>query len=358
MKVGIVGAGPIGLGSAALLANGGHSPVVWSPRGSRVDPRSDRMQVRTAGALTARLEVATMPSPAGLRDTDVVLFCVLGNGHKSVLEAIAPHLRQEQVVVIFSHASLGALYLSKLLAQRGIAPTLLALGTTLTGGPIVDGEVQVRFIRPELDVAAVPAAAAPDGIRVLRALFGDRFVPADDLMAITLSNLNPQIHLANCLLNFTRIENGERWDNYGAITESVGRLVEALDEERLALAAAFGVRVRTAREHYLKSFPGLQPGSVHEMAQAVDAQRAGSSPGPKSLRTRWLTEDLPFGLAAVVALGKVAGVPVPRHSAGLALLSAAVGHDFAADNDLLAAIGLQDMSLSQLQARAREGWPR
>jgi opine dehydrogenase len=358
MKVGIVGAGPIGLGGAALLASRGHHPFVWSPRRPLVGAAANELEIRTAGLLTTRVVVPAISSPSGLADAEVVLFCVLGNGHKAVMDAIAPHLREGQTVVISSHSSLGALYLSRLLAQRGVAVPILALATTLTGGPIVNGEVQIRLLRNELDVAAVPVAALEQGLALLQSLFGDLFVPSVDLVAISLSNLNPQIHMANALLNFTRIENGERWDNYGAITACVGRLIEALDEERVALARAFGVRVRTAREHYLKSFSGLKEGgSVHEMAQIVNAQRAGSSPGPTSIRSRYLTEDLPFGICSTLAIARVAGVPMPLHEAGLALFSATCGHDFERDNDLLPALDLSGMTAEELHARARDGWP-
>ncbi len=358
MKIGIVGAGAIGLGTAALLASRGHTPIIWSPRGSRVDPASNRMQVKTTGALTADVDVETTSSPSGLATTDVVLFCVLGNGHKAVMEAITPHLRQDQTVVILSQCSLGALYLSKLLAARGVAPTILALGTTLTGGPIAKGEVHVRYIRNEVDVAALPAHALAEGLTVLRSLFGDLFVPADDLMAIALSNLNPPVHMALTLLNYTRVERGEDWDNFGEHTEGAGQLIEALDEERLAVAAAFGVRVRSVQEHFLKSFPGLQPSPIHEMAQAVKRSRPYPTPGPRSLNSRWLTEDLPFGITAIIAMAELAKVPVPLHAAGLALLSAAAGRDYKSENDLLPALGISSMKVQQLKAMAREGWMR
>ncbi len=353
-----MGAGPIGLGYAALLASRGHDPFVWSPRGSRIDPASNRLTVETTGLFSSRTSIRTIQDPAGLAEADVLLFCVLGNGHKAVFDAIAPHLHAKQTIVISSHSSLGALYLSRLLRARGVQPAILALATTITGGPIVDSQVHVRMLRNEIDVAAMPVTALPEGISLLRKLFGDIFVPSDDLMAISLSNLNPQIHLANGLLNFTRMESGERWDNYGGITESVGRLIEALDAERLAVAAAFGLRVRTAREHYLKSFTGLMPGSVHEMARQVNAQRAGSSPGPTSITSRYFTEDLPFGIVSTVAIARVAFVPAPLHESGLAVLSAACGRDFQSENDLLPQLDLPSLSLAQLHERARDGWPQ
>ena len=61
------------------------------------------------------------------------------------------------------------------------------------------------------------------------ALFGDRFVPRDDLIAVSLSNVNPQNHLGMALCNFTRIERSEQWANWSGLTPSVGRLIEALD---------------------------------------------------------------------------------------------------------------------------------
>ena len=76
-------------------------------------------------------------------------------------------------------------------------------------------------------------------------LFGDRFVPREDLIAVSLSNVNPQNHLGMALCNFTRIEKAEAWANWSGLTPAVGRLIEALDAERLAVAAAFGASVRT-----------------------------------------------------------------------------------------------------------------
>ncbi len=358
MKVGVVGAGPIGLGAAALLAERGHEPVIWSPRGSRVPAGAQAMTVRTAGLLACEHTVGVVHAPADLADADVLLLCVLGNGHRAVMDRLAPHIRDRQTIIVSSHASLGALYLSRRVAARGIAPTIAAWATTVTGGPIRDGVVQIRLLRPELDIAALPAGRLPAALDLSRTLFGDRFVAAPDLLAISLSNLNPPVHLANALLNFTRMERGEVWANYGCITPGVGRLIEALDAERLAVAAAFGLTVRTIFDHYRKTHGGLPEGvSVSQMSEIVEARRAGSSPGPATAATRYVTEDLPFGIHCIASIARVAGVPAPLHDAGLAILSAVYGRDFRRDNDLLPALDLAAMDAATLHRRCREGWP-
>lgn len=359
MQVGTIGVGPIGLGYAALLAGNGHTPIVWSPRGSCVPAGAAQIAIRTEGVFESETTARVVHDPARLAEAEVLVIAVLGNGHRAVMDRPAPHIRADQaVVIISSHASLGGLYLSRLLATRGIAPTIIGWATTVTGGPIKDGVVLVRMLRREIDVAALPARDLPRALVLSHTLFGDRFAPAQHLLAIALGNLNPPIHLANAMLNFTRMEFGEVWANHGCITPGVGRLVEALDSERLAVAAAFGLKVRSVFDHYHKTFDGLPEGlGVSATAAIIESRRKGAGPGPASITSRYLTEDLPFGIHPLIEIAKVAGVAVPLHEAGLALLSVACGRDFRADNDLLVPRDLAAMDAATLHARSRDGWP-
>ena len=52
----------------------------------------------------------------------------------------------------------------------------------------------------------------------------------DGLLAIALSNLNPQNHMGIALGNMTRMERGEVWSQGQNVTPKVGRLLEALDQ--------------------------------------------------------------------------------------------------------------------------------
>ncbi|WP_204325136.1 hypothetical protein, partial [Stenotrophomonas maltophilia] len=61
-------------------------------------------------------------------NADVVMIALPGYGHKLALDQAAPHLREGQTVIVSSHASFGALYLSKLLAARGISLPIVVWG--------------------------------------------------------------------------------------------------------------------------------------------------------------------------------------------------------------------------------------
>jgi len=353
MKVLVAGTGPVGRGYAAYLDQRGHEAQLFSPRGRVSGP----LRIDTFGYIEADVTLPVVDAPAAA-GADAVVIAVLGNGLRATIDALVPHLHDGQAVVVSSHSSFAALYLSRRLAERGVRPLIVAWATTVTGGPMVDGRVHVRLLRGEIDAATIPAERVDEGVALSAALFGDRFAPSLNLLAISLSNLNPPIHLANTLLNFTRVENGERWENFGGISPAVGRVIEALDRERLALAEALGVRVRTVFEHYRKSFSDMpDEDNVHALAQKVETQRKGSSPGPTSVNTRFITEDVPFGIQFIVALARVCGIAVPVHQAGLVWAGAAYNYDFADDNDLLPALGLEALSLDTLRAYATEGWP-
>ncbi len=339
MKVTILGAGAIAYGNAALLCRDGHEVTLWSPSGRRTATLAAGAPLTATGAFVGQFHPRIAASCAdALAGAEAVVVAVPGYGHRAVLDAAAPFLRDDQLVVFSSHMSLSALYLAGLLHKRGLTTPIAVLGTTVTTGrQTAPDAVAVNSIRARLDVAVLPDSASAKGMEVCRALFGDRFVPRRGLLAIALSNLNAQNHLAIALCNLTRMELGESWGQNRHITPAVARLIEALDAERLAIAAAFGVEVRTIHEHFHLSFH-VPKGPFAEMTHAL-AQRSGDVNGPTTLDSRYVTEDVPFGLVPTIRLAALAGVPVPLHESGVRLMSALYGRDFTAENDILPRLG-------------------
>ena len=303
MRVSILGAGAIAFGLAAYLAEAGHDPMIWSPTGARTKALAAGELLKATGVIEAvvRVRVAKDCKDA-IANADVVMIALPAYGHKMVMDAAAPHLREGMPVIISSHSSFGALYLSKQLAERKVSLPIVVWGTTLvTGRQSGPTEIDVATVRQKLDVATLPFDALDEGFQLCTTLFGDRFVKRDGLLAIALSNLNPQNHLGIALLNLTRMEKGEQWSQGGNITPAVGRFIEALDAERLAIAAHFGIAVRTVEEHFSLSFH-IPIGTVSKMNQEMDRQGRGGF-GPTTIESRYILEDVPFGLLPTVFFG-------------------------------------------------------
>ncbi len=355
VRVGIAGAGSIAFATAALLHENGHVPMLWSPSGNGTDA------LAAGGPLTATGAVETVFAPALAASAealvaanDVILIAVPGYGHKAVMDTLIPHLRPGQAVIISSHASFGGLYLADALAARGVRLPVIAWGTTaVTGRKTAPDRVQVNTVRARIDMCTVPESDAHAGQALCIRLFGERFLLRDGLLAITLSNLNPQNHMGIALANMTRMERGETWGQGENVTPNVGRLLEALDRERLAIAEALGLSVRTIFEHFHLSFH-VPVASISEMNQNMHREGRGGT-GPATADSRYVTEDVPFGLAVTSALGRIAGVPARLHEAGTEIFSAMYGRDFPAENDLLDAIGLQEMDIHTLRGAVRTG---
>ncbi|MFD2054324.1 NAD/NADP octopine/nopaline dehydrogenase family protein [Mesorhizobium calcicola] len=356
MRVSILGAGAIAYGLAAYLAESGHLPTLWSPSGQRTRALAAGELLKATGDIEATVPVRIAKDcKDAVANADVVVIALPAYGHRMVMDAAVPHLIDGVPVIISSHSSFGALYLSKRLAERKVKLPIVVWGTTLLSGrQLGPTEIHVTTIRQKLDVATLPFGAQDQGYELCTTLFGDRFVKRDGMLAIALSNLNPQNHLGIALLNLTRMEKAEQWSQGGNVTPAVGRFIEALDAERLAIAAHFGIAVRTVKEHFSLSFH-VPMGSVSEMNQEMDRQGRGGF-GPTTIESRYILEDVPFGLLPTVLLGKITRNPAILHESGVSILSASYGRDLKADNDILPALGIEGLSDVDLANLSRKGF--
>ena len=294
-----------------------------------------------------------------MTENDVLIVALPANGHKAVFTAIAPFLDERHHVIISSHSSLGALYLTWLVHQQlgaNVTVPITAWGTTICTARCSErGQVRVNTVRQSVDVCTVPEYRTHDALQLCSELFHQaEFRRRDGLLAVSLSNVNPQNHLGIALGNMARMEKGETWYQLLNVTPNIGRLLEALDRERLDIAKALGLQVKTIFEHFHLSFHVPISGSISDMNQEI--YTAGNDVhGPNTADSRYVTEDVPFGLTLIIALGQLVGRPAALHQAGLDIFSAMYGRDFMAENDLLQALELDKYTLEELQEAAYTG---
>ncbi|MEP2030767.1 MAG: NAD/NADP octopine/nopaline dehydrogenase family protein [Paracoccaceae bacterium] len=354
-RIGIAGAGSVAFGTAALLHKQGHLPMLWSPSGEGTKALN-AAPLRALGAIEVEFTPGIAISAQQLVESnDILIIALPAYGHKAVMDTLAPHIRDGQNIIISSHASLGAVYLAQALSARAINAPITAWGTTVVTGrrqaeSIV---VNVNTVRNRIDLCTVPDADSDRALTLCQRLFGDRFQPREGLLAISLSNLNPQNHMGIALGNMTRMERGETWSQGQNVTPKVGRLLEKLDLERLAIAKVLNLNVKTIFEHFHQSFH-VPIASISEMNQQMHDQGNGGT-GPATADSRYVTEDVPYGLQLTAVLGRLVGHPAILHEAGIEVFSAMYGSDFTKENALLNALNLDRFSLYDLQQASRTG---
>jgi opine dehydrogenase len=94
MCIAVLGGGAIGLGTAALLIERGDQPVLWSRSGHAAS-------LEVSGALAGHYVIPAAPSIAdAVAEADAILLALPANGHRAVIDAVAPHLRVGQAAIV------------------------------------------------------------------------------------------------------------------------------------------------------------------------------------------------------------------------------------------------------------------
>jgi len=338
MRLSVIGAGAVGPAAAALAVSRGHDATILSPSGAGT--RGIAGFIEAEGAVTGRVPIRVARDlPDALRDADAALLAVPAYAFPDLLPRIAAALPPGLPLLIAPAAALAPLALDAMLAARGApagrAPIGAMATTPVTARRPAPGRVRVAAVRAAVDMAAVPAPAAAELGAVATALFGHESPSAPSALHAGLANANPIIHAVLALTNVTRIERAEAWPQYGMMTPAACRLMQALAAERAALASRFGLGVLGLDES-LHRANGVPIGPLHEMAAAIERSR-GAVNGPASTETRYVTEDVPYGLAFYLWLAAARGIAMPVTEAVVTALEALWGRDLRR-NPLLDAI--------------------
>lgn len=350
LKVGIIGAGGIGLAYAAWIANRGHAVTVWNGRSTGV-ASSGRKKLQAVGVFEGSVDVDRVSNAKDVvSEADVVIICLPVNAHRHAIDAALPSLKSGQTVIVSSMGSLSALYLRERANDLGINLVVASFGSTaLTARRVLEDKVNIMVRRPSLGVSSLPASKIEDALYVCNILFGSSFVVDENPLLSTISNTNAVFHAPLAILNWTRIERKESWPQYHYMTSYVSKIIDQLDAERMSLAAAFGWQVKSLGQKLQQSF-GVRSEGLEKIAEELHEKRGGP-PGPTEVDTRYICEDVPYGLEFTLALGRIANVPMPVTRSIVAMAGLLLPEGFASENDLIEGLKLESESMKGLLAR-------
>ncbi|MBA3413828.1 MAG: NAD/NADP octopine/nopaline dehydrogenase family protein [Chloroflexia bacterium] len=349
-RIAVLGAGNTGVALAAELALAGHEVLLWEQPAfaGAVEPIRRGRELRLEGtARTGRAELAgATTDPAEALAWSATLLCsVPSYAHAPILRQILPFLRPGHLLALLP-GNLGALAVGRALGAAGVAGITVAESDTAPyvcrkTGPdaaVIWGTVT------GLGVGVWPAAETAPAMARLEPLFPGA-VAYGNVLEAGLSALNPVVHPAGVLLNAGRIERsrGEFWFYEEGVTPGVVAAIEAVDGERRALGAALGLGLTPVAEAFARA--GFGPASADLWAVINGSRMLTALRAPGALDSRWLSEDVPYGLATWSLLGDALGLATPTIDALVTLASAVLATDFRAS-----ARGLEELGLAGLDA--------
>lgn len=344
--IAIIGAGNGGQAFAAWLSLKGFETRIFDVVPETVDELNSKGGIYLEGNSDVtgfgKIQFASTDMGKVMKDCELVMVVLPSIYHKSISTEMAKHLVDGQYVLLNPNASLGAVEFKKTLDDCCCAAKILlgAAATLLFACRAVEpGRVVVSGQKETLTATAFPSC----NNNTLQEKIGDIF-PAyrfnADIIRVSLDNLNAFVHPAPTLLNTGRIESGIDFEYYLDFTPSQGKFVEALDKERCAIAAAYGIKIPTIVEEYLEQYE-TKGNSVYEVM--INCKGYHGIKGQKTLRTRYLLEDIPYSLEAIRAMAAIAGIPTPCCDAVVTIARAILGDELA-EGRTAKNLGIEGMS--------------
>jgi opine dehydrogenase len=304
----------------------------------------------------ARIHRMTTDIQEALDGEGPILLIVPAYAHKPFAEVCAPHLRPGQTVVLMP-GTLGTLEWARVLREQNVDGVTLAEVDT---APYV-------CRRTEPDTATIWGTVTTLGLGVFPATESERvrdlldpiFPGIDlypDVMACGLAAMNPVVHPAGVLMNAGRVEysKGEFCFYEEGVTPSVAKVIMKVDDERRAVASALGYDLCPADEAFHRA--GFGPkGDLWATINGSYMLTRLRAPG--SLESRWLTEDIPYGLAAWSSVGSQYDVDTPTLQAIVNIGSIVMGFDGWTTGRGVEELGICGMDRQALEAYLQTGKP-
>jgi opine dehydrogenase len=347
----IIGAGNGGQSFAGHLGLLGFPVSLWDVEREKVEALQRAGRIAVSGAVQgeARIDRITDDICEAVRGADVIMVVIPTVYQRATAAAMAPALRDGQVIVLNPGATGGALEVRNALREAGVTASVVVAETdTLLyacRSPQA-GEAIIYGVKDHLDVAALPAAESSKVAALLNTAF-PQFKPMPSVLFTSLNNANAMVHPTPTLLNAGRIECKASFEYYSeGVTPAIARVVETLDKERLSVGRALGVEVPSIHEFYRLCY-GVDGANLYE--QIVQVKAYEGIKGPTSLNTRYLFEDIPTGLVPLSCLGRAFGVPTPTMDAAVELGSRLLEKDFRVEGRSLERLGLAGMSAEEIR---------
>jgi opine dehydrogenase len=196
-------------------------------------------------------------------------------------------------------------------------------------------------------LAALPGRHTDEILQMIADVYPS-MEPAKNVIQTSLQNANPVIHPAVTLANAARIEGtgGDFLFYEEGVTDSVGRLIEAVDMERIAIGEKLGIDVISDPEMGMRQGYMLADNYGSAYREAPGFLGIGAQP---QLNHRYLNEDVGYGLVFMSRLASQIDVETPTINAIIQFASVLMNRDYASEaRRTPETLGIAQLSASEL----------
>lgn len=305
---------------------------------------------------TAKLNMVTTNFKEALKGVSYIMMDVPAIGTNSFFNSMVPYLEDGQTVIKWS-ANFSALSFARILKEKGIKKDItLAEAHTMPWGCRLIGPstVQTMVWVIKLLFATLPSKNMSRVINDVKNMYP--VVAGENVLATSLNNLNPVCHPVGTVMNAGWIDTIGKDFSLNAFgnTLSISRGIKVVFEEVSKLANAVGVTMLQYPEEDFWKRSAIM--STYSRAPFDKEGAVAKITGPSSVKSRYITEDVPYGLVPIAKLARKFNVPTPLIDAIIELASVINQTNYIQEGMSLEELGIAGLSKEELTRVLQEGF--
>ncbi len=356
MKIGVLGSGNGGCAVAFDYAKMGYDVFMFDFEQfpTQVNAITKNKGISAEGQLEgfAEIKYAGHDIEKVVSGADIIFAVGPAYSTEPFGEACKPYLKKGQVVIVCPGSCGGGIVFKNAIGLDIKDDSIIIAEThTLPYAVRLRGPAKIHVSHKLTDglfLAALPSKYTNDVLALTKDVY-PYIIPAKNVLQTALQNANPVIHPAISLLNAGLLERtkGDFLFYEEGITSAVGRVMEAVDKERIAIGKKLGVEV--VPDPVMGVRQGYMQEAIYGKGYSEGKGFKGSK-APSSLDNRYVHEDVGYGLLFMAELGKSLGVETKIINAIIDIFVVVMDRDYRAEKKrTMQTLGLAKYSLEELE---------
>lgn len=319
IKHAVFGAGGGGQVMAAHLAMNGVRVNLYEHPDFRnvIDPINEQGGIYLTGVLGryfAKLDIVTTDIEEAVNDVGVIHMVVPAFAQEKFYKLLVPKLR-DGTIIILHPGYLGSFLLARMINEKGSLSNCIVAEaqTMLYNSRNKDLAHAWAFgIKKFVQLSAFPANRTKVALDAINSAL-PYYVESTNVLETFLNNVAIVFHPSGSVLNTGMIEltKGNFKYYWDGMTESVARVTEYVDEERMKVVKALGYNPISSKQWLINFYShyGAKGNTLREVMQNCSNYKDGAT--PSNMKFTYVSQDVPYGIMPVISLASSLGIEVP-----------------------------------------------
>ncbi|MCC3406125.1 MAG: NAD/NADP octopine/nopaline dehydrogenase family protein [Microcoleus sp. PH2017_10_PVI_O_A] len=349
----VMGGGHVGFAVAAFLSSEGVNVHLFSRRLLSI---AKTLTIKAIGqVLCGNYQIASFSTQMQAISAHlgklppIIIICCRGNELVEYARIISRYVYSEMNIILFCGSRLDDCVFRQQLISSGVLESQMPAVASATTSPFCcclqsDSTVEIKAKKSQVVISAQTLTMTERILKALQPWFRNLQIAGSSL-EVALEKRNDITHIPLMLTSARSLEKKEPHLFYHEVGPRTVGLIVALDNERLKIGQAYGLKLRDWVNWHQAEY-NTSALSIYENLQQTSAYQHSFM---DTLDDRYLTEDVPYGAVCLQTLARIAEVQTPVLDGCISLVSQLIDMPIPAwTPELLGIAGLNPTQILEL----------